>query len=302
MNGVLVVNKPKEFTSFDVVALVRKLSGQRKIGHTGTLDPNATGVLPLLLGNATKAQDIITNHDKEYEAEFRLGFTSDTLDVWGNVRECSDKKISREDIEKIIPDFTGKIQQIPPMFSAVQKDGKRLYDLARQGIEVERQPREITVYSLALTDFDERTQTGALKIKCSKGTYVRTLIDDIGRALECGGIMTALNRTNACGYCLDEALTLEQIKSLADNHRLEEKLLSTESLFGEYKSITVTQAQARRFLNGGALDISRTALAKGCNDKEIFRVNDREKGFLGLGQTDLNTNQLKIYKNFTPGR
>ena len=188
------------------------------------------------------------------------------------------------------------------MFSAVQKDGKRLYDLARQGIEVERQPREITVYSLALTDFDERTQTGALKIKCSKGTYVRTLIDDIGRALECGGIMTALNRTNACGYCLDEALTLEQIKSLADNHRLEEKLLSTESLFGEYKSITVTQAQARRFLNGGALDISRTALAKGCNDKEIFRVNDREKGFLGLGQTDLNTNQLKIYKNFTPGR
>lgn len=302
MNGVLVVNKPREFTSFDVVALVRKLSGQRKIGHTGTLDPNATGVLPLLLGNATKAQDIIINHDKEYEAEFRLGFTSDTLDVWGNVRECSDKKISREDIEKIIPDFTGKIQQIPPMFSAVQKDGKRLYDLARQGIEVERQPREVTVYSLALTDFDERTQTGALKIKCSKGTYVRTLIDDIGRVLECGGIMTALNRTNACGYSLDEALTLEQIKSLADNHRLEEKLLSTESLFGEYKSITVTQAQARRFLNGGALDISRTALAKGCNDKEIFRVNDREKGFLGLGQTDLNTNQLKIYKNFTPGR
>lgn len=302
MNGVLVVNKPKEFTSFDVVALVRKLSGQRKIGHTGTLDPNATGVLPLLLGNATKAQDIIINHDKEYEAEFRLGFTSDTLDVWGNVRECSDKKISREDIEKIIPDFTGKIQQIPPMFSAVQKDGKRLYDLARQGIEVERQPREVTVYSLALTNFDERTQTGALKIKCSKGTYVRTLIDDMGRVLECGGIMTALNRTNACGYCLDDALTLQQIKSLAENHRLEEKLFSTESLFGEYKSITVTQAQARRFLNGGALDISRTALAKGCNDKEIFRVNDREKGFLGLGQTDLNTNQLKIYKNFTPGR
>lgn len=302
MNGVLVVNKPKEFTSFDVVALVRKLSGQRKIGHTGTLDPNATGVLPLLLGNATKAQDIIINHDKEYEAEFRLGFTSDTLDVWGNVRECSDKKISREDIEKIIPDFTGKIQQIPPMFSAVQKDGKRLYDLARQGIEVERQPREVTVYSLALTNFDERTQTGALKIKCSKGTYVRTLIDDIGRVLECGGIMTALNRTNACGYCLDDALTLQQIKSLAENHRLEKKLFSTESLFGEYKSITVTQAQARRFLNGGALDISRTVLAKGCNDKEIFRVNDREKGFLGLGQTDLNTNQLKIYKNFTPGR
>lgn len=302
MNGVLVVNKPKEFTSFDVVALVRKLSGQRKIGHTGTLDPNATGVLPLLLGNATKAQDIIINHDKEYEAEFRLGFTSDTLDVWGNVRECSDKQISREDIEKIIPDFTGKIQQIPPMFSAVQKDGKRLYDLARQGIEVERQPREVTVYSLALTNFDERTQTGALKIKCSKGTYVRTLIDDIGRVLECGGIMTALNRTNACGYCLDDALTLQQIKSLAENHRLEKKLFSTESLFGEYKSITVTQAQARRFLNGGALDISRTVLAKGCNDKEIFRVNDREKGFLGLGQTDLNTNQLKIYKNFTPGR
>ncbi|MGN1138750.1 MAG: tRNA pseudouridine(55) synthase TruB, partial [Ruminococcus sp.] len=150
MNGVLLINKPKEFTSFDVVAVVRKYSGQRKIGHTGTLDPNATGVLPLLLGNATKAQDIVPNHDKEYIADFQLGKTTDTLDIWGQILTETKSNVSRVDFENILEKFTGEISQIPPMYSAVQVNGKRLYDLARKGIEVEREKRKVTVYTLKL--------------------------------------------------------------------------------------------------------------------------------------------------------
>lgn len=298
MNGVLVVNKPAEFTSFDVVAVVRKLSGQRKIGHTGTLDPNATGVLPLLLGNATKAQDIIVNHDKEYFAGFKLGFVSDTLDIWGQVQKQSHPDFKRQDIQKLLFDFTGRISQIPPMFSAVQKDGKRLYDLARQGIEVEREPRQVTVYDLQLVSFDEKKQEGFLKVKCSKGTYIRTLIDDMGRALGCGAVMSSLQRLNACGYTINDALTLEEIKSLSEQGQLESRLKSTESLFLNYGCVTVTPPQAKRFSNGGALDIGRTYLARGCEDKQIFRVKDRNGSFIGLGITDKTQNLLKIYKLF----
>lgn len=180
MNGVLILNKPRGFTSFDAVAVVRKYSGQRKIGHTGTLDPNATGVLPLLLGNATKAQAIISNHDKEYVAGFRLGLTTDTLDVWGEKKTEKESYISKKDIEAVIPEFTGEITQIPPMFSAVQQGGRRLYELARKGVEVQRESRKVTVYMLKLLSFDESSQTGQLFVFCSKGTYIRTLIDDIG--------------------------------------------------------------------------------------------------------------------------
>lgn len=297
MNGVLVVNKPAEFTSFDVVAVVRKLSGQRKIGHTGTLDPNATGVLPLLLGNATKAQDIIINHDKEYLAGFKLGFVSDTLDIWGQIKEKSKPNVTEQDILNILPEFTGEIKQIPPMFSAVQKDGKRLYDLARQGIEIEREARTVTIYDLQLVSFDKDAQEGFLKVKCSKGTYVRTLIDDIGTCLNCGAVMNSLERQYACGYTLENARTLEEIKELAENNDLENKMQSVESLFENYGYVNVTPAQAKRFQNGGALDISRTYLAKGCGDKEIYRVKDKNK-FLGLGITDKESNLLKIYKLF----
>lgn len=297
MNGVLVVNKPAEFTSFDVVAVVRRLSGQRKIGHTGTLDPNATGVLPLLLGNATKAQDIIVNHDKEYLAGFKLGFTSNTLDIWGELKEVTKPQVTEQDILNVLPMFTGEIKQIPPMFSAVQKDGRRLYDLARQGIEIEREPRSVTVYDLQLVSFDEQLQEGFLRVKCSKGTYVRTLIDDIGACLKCGAVMNSLERQYACGYTLDNAFTLEEIKALAENDSLKDKLQSVESLFENYGYVSVTTAQAKRFQNGGALDISRTYLARGCQDKAIYRVKDKNK-FLGLGITDKETNLLKIYKLF----
>ena len=296
MNGVLIVDKPAEFTSFDVVAVVRKLSGQRKIGHTGTLDPNATGVLPLLLGNATKAQDIVPNHDKEYEAEFRLGITTDTLDIWGKVRTEKESDVKAEQITELLSDFTGEIEQLPPMYSAVSVGGQRLYDLARKGIEVERKPRKVTVYSLELKSFDEETQSGRLKVKCSKGTYIRTLIDDTGARLGVGAVMTALRRTMACGFTLEQAITLDEIKKLSESGELESKLLSTESLFYTYPELWVSDAQAKRFSNGGELDITRTKLAaKNIPDGAIYRIKGL-KTFLGLGI--VRDSQIKIYKHF----
>lgn len=297
MNGVLIVDKPKEFTSFDVVAVVRRLSGQRKIGHTGTLDPNATGVLPLLLGNATKAQDIVPNHDKSYMAEFRLGITTDTLDIWGEVKSECESSVTREQIEALIPDFTGEIEQIPPMYSAVYHNGKRLYDLARQGIEVERKARKVTVYELKLLSFDKGAQSGTLSVSCSKGTYIRTIIDDIGERLGVGAAMTALDRTSACGYTKADSLTLDELKQLAESGELKSKLMRTESLFSVYPELFVSDAQAKRFYNGGALDTARTALAKvNPADGTIYRVKDRSKNFLGLGI--VRDNIIKIYKHF----
>ncbi len=299
MNGVLLIDKPQEFTSFDAVAVVRKITGQKKVGHTGTLDPNATGVLVVLLGTATKAQDLILNHDKTYSADFKLGIVTDTLDIWGKTVSEQKTSLVHQDILNVLSDFVGEIEQIPPMFSAVQKNGKRLYDLARQGIEIERESRKVTVYSLELTQFDENNQCGSIRVSCSKGTYIRTLIDDIGKKLGCGAVMTGLKRTSACGFEIDDCITLERAKELAERGELGESLLSVESLFDKCRCVSVSDAQSRRFSNGGALDIGRTQL-KGLDlkDGEIFRVKDRSDRFLGLGTVDLPQGVLKIYKLF----
>lgn len=302
MDGIIVVNKPQNFTSFDVVAVMRRLCGQRKIGHTGTLDPMATGVLPLLLGNATRAQDILPDSDKEYVAQFKLGVRTDTLDVWGEVLE--EKKVSAklEDIMLLIPKYSGEITQIPPMYSAVKKDGVRLYDLARQGIEVEREERKVTISQLKLLTYDDETFTGQLKIACSKGTYIRTLIDDIGRDLGCGAVMTSLVRTKACGFTLEDSVTIDDIKELSKEGECPENtrglLRSSESLFTVYRKISVSEKQSLRFSNGNPLDIERTAVRKSAEDGEILRVCDRNGKFLGLGKVSLDSGLIKIFKLF----
>lgn len=295
MNGLLLVDKDKGFTSFDVVAITRKLTSQKKIGHTGTLDPNATGVLPLLLGNATKAQDIIPNHDKEYVAGFKLGLTTDTLDIWGEIKSELKSEVTLSELEKVLKHFRGEIEQIPPMYSAVSVDGKRLYDLARKGIEVERKSRKITVYELELLDFDENNQSGVLKVFCSKGTYIRTLIDDIGNELGVGAVMTSLDRTKACGFLKEECMSLDKIKELSPAE-IEEKLISTENLFVSFPELMVSEAQAKRFSNGGALDISRTSLRSAENiEGNIYRIK-YDDIFFGLGI--VKENAIKIYKHF----
>ena len=299
MNGVLLIDKPKEFTSFDVIAVVRGLTGQRKAGHTGTLDPNATGVLPVLLGSATKAQDLIPNHDKKYIADLKLGMTTDTLDIWGKELTKTESDITGEELESALDGFRGEIWQLPPMFSAVQKNGQRLYDLARKGMEVEREKRKVTVYSLTLLEFDRKTQCGKLEVFCSKGTYVRTIIDDIGAKLGVGAVMTGLRRVEACGFSIDDCLTLDELKALKEQGELSKALRSAESLFSVYPALYISPMQAKRFSNGGALDVSRTSLRdKDPSDKQIFRVRENTAGFLGLGIFSKEKNQIKIYKLF----
>lgn len=297
MDGIIVINKPEKFTSFDVVAVMRGVAKTKKVGHTGTLDPMATGVLPLLFGNATKAQSLLPDSSKEYIAEFKLGITSDTLDIWGNIKENKPVSISVSDIENLLPQFTGDILQLPPMYSAVQKDGKRLYELARQGIEVEREKRLVNVSTLKLLDYDEVSNTGKLLVSCSKGTYIRSLIDDIGTELGCGAVMTSLCRTSACGFTLENAITIEEAKELASSNDLNSVLHSVEGVFTPYRQVVISQPQAKRFCNGGQLDLSRLKI-KNIADGEIIRVKSQENKFIGLGKADFNNNWLAIYKLF----
>ena len=296
MDGIIVINKPQNFTSFDVVAVMRGVAKTKKVGHTGTLDPMATGVLPLLFGNATKAQSLLPDSSKEYIAEFKLGITTDTLDIWGTIKEEKPVNVSASDIENIIPNFSGNILQLPPMYSAIQKDGKRLYELARQGIEVEREKRLVNIDTLRLLSYDENTSTGKLLISCSKGTYIRSLIDDIGSELGCGAVMTSLCRTSACGFTLDNAITIEQAKELANAGNLESVLHSVEGVFTPYRQVTVSQPQAKRFCNGGQLDLSRLKI-KNLADEEIIRVKFDDT-FIGLGKVDFSNNWLSIHKLF----
>lgn len=301
MNGVVLIHKEKGYTSFDVVAVVRRLLGQKKAGHTGTLDPNATGVLPVLLGTATKAQDIIPCHDKKYKADFRLGLSTDTLDIWGEVVEQKPSACTKAQAAEALKSFVGEIQQLPPMYSAVSVDGKRLYRYAREGIEVERRPRSVTVYALELVRFDEQEQTGTLDIYCSKGTYIRTLIDDFARSLGTVGVMTDLVRYEACGYPLTAALKLDELRELCENGGFDEGqdyFYDVESLFAAYPALTVSPKQAHRFVNGNALDLERTSLTGDAEDKKIYRVKDREGRFLSLGITDTDSGILKVYKHF----
>ena len=295
MNGVILIHKEKDFTSFDVVAVVRKLTGQKKVGHTGTLDPNATGVLPVLLGTATKAQDIIPCHDKRYRADFRFGIATDTLDIWGKVMEQQPSDITEEQIEGALGSLRGEIEQLPPMYSAVSVGGKRLYQYAREGKEVERRSRKVTVYSLELISFDGAAQSGTLDIYCSNGTYIRTLIDDLARALGTVGVMTDLVRYEACGYPLDDCMTLDELRQRIDSGDAS-FLHSVESIFMTYDEVVVSDKQAHRFVNGNPLDIVRTPLRDYAGDKKIFRVKDRQGAFLSLGIID--GDSLKLYKHF----
>ena len=295
MNGILCVNKPQDFTSFDVVAKLRGILQMKRLGHGGTLDPMATGVLPVFVGNATKACDIMPDNTKSYRGGFRLGAVSDTQDVWGNVAEHSDMAVSREDILSVLPEFTGKIMQLPPMYSAVQVNGKRLYDLARQGIEVERTPREAEVSSLVLEEYDSMSREGILSITCGKGTYIRTIINDIGERLGCGGIMTSLVRTSSCGFDLSECYTFEQIQQARDEGRLDELILPADRVFSSFPEIRLGEAQTRMYRSGVKLDLARVSgIRSGC---ESYRVYGHDGAFIGTAVTDREGGVLRVGKN-----
>lgn len=295
MNGIIILDKPSGFTSFDAVAVMRGLSHQKKIGHTGTLDPMATGVLPVLLGKAAKALNFLPDTDKEYQAAFRLGERRDTGDITGEVVETNAAPVALEALESVLPRFRGEISQVPPMYSAVSVGGKRLYELARKGVEVDRPARQVTISALELLSYDPETREGTLRVSCSKGTYIRTLIEDLAQVAGSCGTMTALRRTRACGFTLEDARSLEELKALAGEGKLEEVLFPVERLFSRYPEVTVSAAQARRFENGGGLDLVRVRKAP---QEGLCRVKSPEGEFLGLGNVDREQGELGFVKSF----
>ena len=282
MDGILCLDKPAGKTSFGCCAAFRRLLGTKKIGHAGTLDPMATGVLPLLAGKATRALELLPAHDKRYTASLRFGFTSDTQDIWGSVTATGGALPSLQAVEEALAAFRGDIRQVPPMTSALKKDGVRLYELARRGIEVEREARPVTVYSLTLLSYDPTAGEASIDCLCSKGTYIRALIADLGNALGCGAVMTALRRTMAAGYTLADCVTLEQAESLAAEGALAARVRPVDAAFAACDAVTVTAAQAARFGNGGALSLDRLPAAV----NGLTRVYAPDGRFLGLGRPE----------------
>ena len=295
MNGILCVNKPEGWTSFDVVAKVRGIAHTRKVGHAGTLDPMATGVLPLFLGIATKACDVMPGEDKAYRATFRLGMTTTTQDRTGEVLTQTPSAVTKEQLRAALLSFCGEIEQIPPMYSAVQVNGRRLYDLARAGREVERKPRKVTIYALSLLSFDEEHQTGVLDVRCSKGTYIRTLCHDLGAALGVGATLTALERYEAGNFSLSDCYTIEELQQFEEQGVLEEKVLPVEQVFLQLPKIRLNAVQSVKFQNGVKLDLNRVRYKK---VDGLHRVFDAENHFLGLATLNLQTMELVIAKMF----
>lgn len=283
MTGIICVNKEKDITSFGVVAKLRGITGEKKAGHTGTLDPMATGVLPVMFGGATRFLNFLPDSDKGYRATFKLGMTTDTLDITGEVTSQSEVAVSVDDVKNAMRDFVGVIDQIPPMFSAKSVDGVRLYDLAREGKIVEREACRVEIKELELVAFDETEHTYQIDVLCSKGTYIRSLIDDIGKKLGCGAVMIELVRTKAMGFDLSDCVTLAELQERKDSGKgFDDVLIDIERMFDCYKKVRVSPAQSIRFFNGGALDINR--VQKNIMPDEICAVYSDKNEFLGLGQ------------------
>ena len=290
MTGFVFLDKGEGMTSFFAASRLRKIFGTKKIGHTGTLDPMATGVLPIAIGGATRFIELIPDHDKGYVARFRLGITTDTLDITGEVLSRSEVAVTKEDVENALQNFRGEITQLPPMYSAIKKDGVRLYELARQGIEVEREERKVTVYSLELTNADEENNEYEITVMCSKGTYIRSLISDIGEALDCGAVMTKLRRIKANGVTVDRCYTPDELWEMKEKGNLNEAIIGVDT-FISYDKIKVSEAQARRFSNGGALDCNRFG---GKKEPGLYCVYSPEGRFLGIGEIKEGSAELSV--------
>lgn len=297
MNGIVVINKEKDWTSFDVVAKLRGIFHEKRIGHGGTLDPMATGVLPVFVGKSARACDILPDDKKEYKAGFRLGKTTDTLDVTGKVLTEKESLCTKNQLETTAMEFVGDIKQIPPMYSAIKINGKKLCNLAREGIVVERPAREVTITQIDILSFDEQTQTGEMYVKCKKGTYIRSLIDDIGQALGVGAVMTSLERTYSAGFDISQSFSLSQIEEIAKNGDVESILMNVEKAFDKTYTakISLNERLTHLYKNGVKLTISQDGIQYTKGDGEIL-VYGFDGDFLGLGRDEDGT--LKSVKNF----
>ncbi|MDE7262385.1 MAG: tRNA pseudouridine(55) synthase TruB [Oscillospiraceae bacterium] len=286
-SGIIIIDKSADWTSMDVCAKLRGILKERRIGHGGTLDPMATGVLPVFVGSATKAAEFAEKGDKEYVAGLRLGLVTNTQDSTGEVLESRPVSVTRAELEEVLPRFTGAIEQVPPMFSAIKIQGKKLYELARKGKEVERKPRPIVIHALEVLE-----QTGPdrfrLRVRCSKGTYVRTLCHDIGQALGCGGCMDELRRTMAAGFSINQAVTVDQVQEQG-----EALLLPVDRLFAAYPAFRLASPrQERCCLNGSPVPARNLAAG-------MYRVYGQSGDFLCLSRYE--DGLLRSVKNFFGG-
>lgn len=287
MNGVIIVDKPQGWTSHDVVAKLRGIYQERRIGHSGTLDPMATGVLAVFLGRGTRAVELCENDEKEYLAGLRLGLVTNTQDITGQTMEEHPQTVTLEQLQEALKRFVGPQQQIPPMYSAVKIGGKKLYELARKGQDVERKPRNITIHQLELLDYDG--QEAHLRVVCSKGTYIRTLCHDIGGALDVGGCLSSLRRTRAGMFSIQNAVTLEEIQTARDQERHMELLRPVDCLFSAYPALSLGEKETVRCKNGA--DNRVPGMPDG-----TYRVYGPGNEFLMLGQCQKGV--LRTVKSF----
>ena len=286
MNGVLLIDKEPDWTSNDVVVKLKGILRERRIGHSGTLDPMATGLLVVFVGRATRAVQFAESDSKRYRAALRLGLTTDTQDITGNITRRESADVTQDELENVLSRFRGDIEQIPPMYSAIQIGGRRLYDIARRGGVVERKPRPVTIHELGIVD--REGEDWLLDVRCSKGTYIRTLCHDIGQALGCGGCMSALRRTEAGSFRVEDAITIGETQRLRDAGEIEDRLLPVDTLFSREMACIATAEEEKRIRCGNDY---RTVLPDG-----LYRVYGDNGAFLMLGRAE--GGSMKTIKNF----
>lgn len=283
INGIVNIYKEKGYTSHDVVAVLRKVVGQKKIGHTGTLDPDATGVLPVCLGRATKVCELLTDHDKTYEALLLLGKTTDTQDISGEVLEERDPgNLTEEEVRSCIESFIGEYDQIPPMYSALKVNGKKLYELAREGKTVERKSRKVQIHGIRILEMN--LPHVRMEVDCSKGTYIRTLCHDIGEKLQVGGCMEELERTKVGRFLKEDAVTLDEVRQKMEQGEGAELFTPLDQIFAELPAVTVTDAKVWMSYNGNDLQERFLLEKEAWTDGQEVRVYDSRKNFIGLYQ------------------
>ena len=304
MDGILAVWKPAGWTSHDVVAKVRRLLRTKRIGHAGTLDPQVTGVLPLCIGRATRVVEYVQERPKAYEAVLKFGIATDTEDLTGTViSEVSSVQINESDIRRVLESFIGEIDQIPPMYSAVQVGGKRLYELAREGQVIERQSRRVTIYELELLELnlDQPHPTIRFTVQCSKGTYIRTLCVDIGKALGVPAVMAELKRTMSGGFTEEQCFTLQEIEQLQDSGDLEARLLPADSALEHLSRGTVSMETAQHAFQGKRIPFTSIKDFNISDNKdELIRLYREDNLFIGLFEREMDNELLKAVKVFTP--
>lgn len=288
MDGILNIYKEQGFTSHDVVAKLRGILKQKKIGHTGTLDPDAVGVLPVCLGKATKVCDLLTDKDKTYEAVLQLGTVTDTQDMTGEILSQKEVNATAQEIETAVMSFVGPYAQIPPMYSALKVNGKKLYELAREGKVIERKARQVEIFAIDIVEIDMEKHTVTMKVDCSKGTYIRTLCHDIGGELGCGGAMAHLKRTKVSSFLIEDSLTLSQVEELVQEGSILEHLIQTDSLFQHLEAVTVSKEYQKYVDNGNKIEVSFLLKPITPDRNQEFRVYDENQRFVGIFEAESN--------------